>query len=75
MYLKVGEESSFRLFAFVVKLSKIGLNLTHLANLIGDSTKRVYVLQRPLLHCKKRFAVFPSPAEMSLTKLSQDGNN
>jgi hypothetical protein len=28
-----------------------------------------------LLHCKKRFGVFPSPAGMSLTKLSLDGNN
>jgi hypothetical protein len=28
-----------------------------------------------LLHCKKRFAIFPSPAGMPLTKLSLDGNN
>ncbi len=27
------------------------------------------------LHYKKRFAIFPSPAGMSLTKLSLDGNN
>ncbi len=27
------------------------------------------------LHCKKRLAVFPSPAGMSLTKLSLDGEN
>jgi hypothetical protein len=27
------------------------------------------------IHCKKRFAIFPSPAGMSLTKLSLDGNN
>jgi hypothetical protein len=26
------------------------------------------------LHCKKRFAIFPSPAGMSLTKLSLGGN-
>ncbi len=26
-------------------------------------------------HCKKRLAVFPSPAGMSLTKLSLDGND
>ncbi len=26
------------------------------------------------LHCKKRFAIFPSPAGMSLTKLSLAGN-
>ncbi len=26
-----------------------------------------------LIHCKKRFAVFPFPAEMSLTKLSWAG--
>jgi len=28
-----------------------------------------------VLHCKKRLAVFPSPAGMSLTKLSLAGNN
>ncbi len=28
-----------------------------------------------ILHCKKRLAVFPSPAGMSLTKLSLGGNN
>jgi hypothetical protein len=27
------------------------------------------------IHCKKKFAIFPSPAGMSLTKLSLDGNN
>jgi hypothetical protein len=27
------------------------------------------------IHCKKTLAVFPSPAGMSLTKLSLDGNN
>jgi hypothetical protein len=27
------------------------------------------------LHCKKRLAVFPSPARMSLTKLSLPGKN
>jgi hypothetical protein len=26
------------------------------------------------IHCKKRLAVFPSPAAMSLTKLSLGGN-
>ncbi len=31
--------------------------------------------QRTLLHCKKMFAIFPSPAGMSLIKLSLDGNN
>jgi hypothetical protein len=28
-----------------------------------------------VLHCKKRFVIFPSPAGMSLTKLSLGGNN
>jgi hypothetical protein len=32
------------------------------------------VSENPTVHCKKRFAIFPSPAGMSLTKLSQDGN-
>ncbi len=27
------------------------------------------------LHCYKRFAIFPTPAGMSLTKLSMAGNN
>jgi hypothetical protein len=27
------------------------------------------------VHCKKRFVIFPSPAGMSLTKLSLAGNN
>jgi hypothetical protein len=27
------------------------------------------------IHCKKRFVIFPSPAVMSLTKLSLGGNN
>jgi hypothetical protein len=27
------------------------------------------------LHCEKRFAIFPSTAGMSLTKLSLGGNN
>ncbi len=30
---------------------------------------------RPILHCKKRLAIFPSPAGMSLTKLSLGGKN
>jgi hypothetical protein len=29
----------------------------------------------PYLHCKKRLPVFPTPAGMSLTKLSLTGNN
>jgi hypothetical protein len=29
----------------------------------------------PTVHCKKRLAVFPSPDEMSLTKLPLAGNN
>jgi hypothetical protein len=28
-----------------------------------------------LLHCKKKLAIFPSPAGMSLTKLSLGGKN
>jgi hypothetical protein len=31
--------------------------------------------QRPDIHCKKRWAIFPSPAGMSQTKLSLEGNN
>jgi len=28
-----------------------------------------------ILHCKKSFSIFPSPAGISLTKLSLGGNN
>jgi hypothetical protein len=28
-----------------------------------------------ITHCKKRLSIFPSPGEMSLTKLSLAGNN
>ncbi len=31
--------------------------------------------EKASIHCKKRFAIFPSPAGMSLTKLTLDGNN
>jgi hypothetical protein len=34
-----------------------------------------YPMQYALLHCKKRLTIFLSPAGMSLTKLSLDGNN
>jgi hypothetical protein len=34
-----------------------------------------YIKRKPeVLHCKKRLSIFPSPAEMSLTKLSMAGN-
>jgi hypothetical protein len=36
------------------------------------------LLQQPLvllMHCKKRFAIFPSPAGMLLTELSLDRKN
>jgi hypothetical protein len=34
-----------------------------------------YSYNSATIHCKKRFAIFPSPTGMSLTKLSLDGNN
>jgi hypothetical protein len=42
------------------------VDVIHLAS-VEDDLKKV--------HCKKRFAIFPSPAGMSLTKLSLAGNN
>jgi hypothetical protein len=33
-----------------------------------------FPLEKYFLHCKKRFAIFPSPAGVTLTKLSLDGN-
>ncbi len=42
-------------------------------------TAILYILELRLtgivLHCEKRFVIFPSPAGMSLTKLSLDGNS
>ncbi len=42
-----------------------------------SSTERLMKsnFQTKILHCKKRLAVFPSPAGMSLTKLSLARNN
>jgi hypothetical protein len=39
----------------------------------GDSPSHLNILKQ--LHCKKRLAVFPTPAGISLTKLSLDGTN
>jgi hypothetical protein len=39
------------------------------------SCQRTLLLSDFFLHCKKRFMTFPSPAGMSLTKLSLAGNN
>ncbi len=36
---------------------------------------RESVAKSERVHCKKRLTIFPSPAGMSLTKLSQAGNN
>jgi hypothetical protein len=46
-------------------------------NLADQDTAEGYMLQAFIgeLALKKRLAVFPSPAGMSLTKLSLDGNN
>jgi hypothetical protein len=35
----------------------------------------ISIKSRIFIHCEKRFAIFPSTAEMSLTKLSLGGNN
>jgi hypothetical protein len=42
---------------------------------IGKCLKRRKSQLYALLHCKKRLAVFPSPAGMPLTKLSLAENN
>jgi hypothetical protein len=42
------------------------------------STTKALIFTSPaktIMHCKKRLAIFPSPAGMSLTKLSLAGNN
>jgi hypothetical protein len=58
-------------------------NYQHSVHCLTDDT-RVYQHSTPWLtfdtgpiniHCKKRFAIFPSLARMSLTKLSLAGNN
>jgi hypothetical protein len=41
-----------------------------------ENLKRLFVqFEKNGLHCKKRLTIFPSPAGMSLTKLSLAGNN
>jgi hypothetical protein len=43
---------------------------------LGGRGERGEMRERPeKIHCKKRFAIFPSPAGMSLTKLSHARNN
>jgi hypothetical protein len=42
--------------------------------IVNDPLSYVGILGRHL-RCKKRLAIFPSPAGMSLTKLSLGGNN
>jgi hypothetical protein len=42
---------------------------------VGIPFLHVYFYNRVSIHCKKRFAIFPSPAGMSLTTLYLDGNN
>jgi hypothetical protein len=37
--------------------------------------KLLVIFNATSIHCKKRFVIFPSPAGMSLTKLSLDGKN
>ncbi len=37
--------------------------------------RKIFVPRIEMLHCKKRLAIFQSPAGMSLTKLSLAGNN
>jgi hypothetical protein len=49
----------------------VHLNLG-LRNKIFIREQRLAILT---VYCKKRFAIFPSPVGMSLTKLSLDGNN
>jgi hypothetical protein len=60
-------------------LRKEQLNISGLGELVGLRNTNRFFWIRPLiltkLHCKKRLADFPSPAEMSLTKLSLGGNN
>ncbi len=52
----------------------------NLVDLPGPSAKPVALAHwnapaSGMIHCKERLAVFPSPAGMSVTKLSLDGNN
>jgi hypothetical protein len=43
----------------------------------GSGGTKIKTAENPLdkVHCKKRLSIFPSPAGMSLTKLSMGGNN
>jgi hypothetical protein len=42
---------------------------------LANFTKVAILANLCTVHCKKRFAIFPSPAGMSLTKLSLAGDN
>ncbi len=55
------------------RISPKGLNPR--TNIEGLYILGLLVTSSPKRHCKKRLAVFPSPAWMSLTKLSLAGNN
>jgi hypothetical protein len=43
--------------------------------IIREERRRDVVKMERKKHCEKRFAIFPSPAGMSLIKLSLVGNN
>ncbi len=42
---------------------------------VVNAMSAAFFRQVSTLHCKKRFVIFPSPAGLSLTKLSLAGNN
>jgi hypothetical protein len=76
-YITIYKYSKLNLFGREQTLAK---NKTGICFVFPDGSKFSHFqlllacVQLPL-HCKKRLAVFPSPAGMSLTKLSLAGNN
>jgi hypothetical protein len=52
----------------ICNLSVLSTVVKHASELIEESVEGI-------VHCKKRLATFPSPAGMSLTKISLGGKN
>ncbi len=57
---------------FTVTSKTLGYGNNYMYRIQQDGTEGEW---EGKLHCKKRFVIFPSPAGMSFTKLSLDGNN
>jgi hypothetical protein len=62
-------------FLLVISLAQNSPENLAKSNLLTLLVNNFRTQHKYLVHCKKRLAIFPSPAGMSLTKLSLAGNN